>query len=85
MCDKKIATKGDNVRLPLYAFFANKNDSPELLMEAATWWIQSHKLDYFVRGIDLERWLKITCDYIAVGHTTDRTKTYRPYNSKTFV
>tara|TARA_B110001452_G_scaffold232595_1_gene209982 strand:- start:448 stop:606 length:159 start_codon:yes stop_codon:yes gene_type:complete len=36
VCDKKIASKGDNVGLSFYAFFANKNDDPELLMEAAT-------------------------------------------------
>jgi len=36
VCDKKIANKGDNVGLSFYAFFANKNDNPELLMEAAT-------------------------------------------------
>ena len=40
--------KGDKVGLSFYAFFANKNDNPDLLMEAATWWIQVHKLDHFV-------------------------------------
>ncbi|MDD8058328.1 DUF6500 family protein [Shewanella metallivivens] len=50
VCDKKIAVKGDNVGLSFYAFFKNKNDNPELLMEAATWWIQTHKLDHFVKA-----------------------------------
>jgi hypothetical protein len=50
VCDKKIASKGDDVGLSFYAFFANKNDTPELLMEAATWWIQTHKLDHFVKA-----------------------------------
>lgn len=50
VCEKKIATKGDNVGLSFYAFFANKNDNPVLLMEAATWWIQTHKLDHFVKA-----------------------------------
>ncbi|WP_284215902.1 DUF6500 family protein [Agaribacter marinus] len=50
VCDKKIATKGENVGLSFYAFFKNKNDNPELLMEAATWWIQMHKLDHFVKA-----------------------------------
>ncbi len=50
VCDKKIASKGDGVGLSFYAFFANKNDTPELLMEAATWWIQTHKLDHFVKA-----------------------------------
>jgi len=49
-CDKKIAAKGENVGLSFYAFFANKNDDPELLMEAATWWIHTHKLDHFVKA-----------------------------------
>lgn len=50
VCNKKIASKGDNVGLSFYAFFANKNDNPELLMEAATWWIQTHQLDHFVKA-----------------------------------
>ncbi|MBH0026438.1 MULTISPECIES: DUF6500 family protein [unclassified Pseudoalteromonas] len=50
VCDKKIASKGENVGLSFYAFFANKNDNPELLMEAATWWIHIHKLDHFVKA-----------------------------------
>ena len=47
VCDKKIASKGELVGLSFYAFFVNKNDDPELLMEAATWWIQTHQLDHF--------------------------------------
>ena len=50
VCDEKIKKKGENVGLSFYAFFANKNDNPELLMEAATWWIQTHKLDHFVKA-----------------------------------
>lgn len=50
VCDTKINQKGDNVGLSFYAFFANKNDNPELLMEAATWWIKTHKLDHFVKA-----------------------------------
>jgi len=34
VCDTKIAQKGEGVGLSFYAFFANKNDNPELLMEA---------------------------------------------------
>jgi Family of unknown function (DUF6500) len=33
-----------------YAFFANKNDDPELLMEAARWWIETHRLDHFEKA-----------------------------------
>jgi len=50
VCDKKIKAKGENVGVSFYAFFANKNDDPELLMEAATWWIQTHQLDHFVKA-----------------------------------
>jgi|TARA_R110002111_G_scaffold141728_1_gene207694 hypothetical protein len=50
VCDKKIATKGPNVGLSFYAFFANKNNDPELLMEAATWWIETHRLDHFEKA-----------------------------------
>ncbi|NAW65056.1 DUF6500 family protein [Photobacterium halotolerans] len=50
ICHKKIAQKGDNVGVSFYAFFANKNDNPELLMEAATWWIQTHQLDHFEKA-----------------------------------
>ena len=48
--DEKIAKKGSNVGLSFYAFFANKNDDPALLMEAATWWIQTHRLDHFEKA-----------------------------------
>ncbi|MHC0522700.1 DUF6500 family protein, partial [Vibrio harveyi] len=50
VCKKKIEQKGDNVGVSFYAFFANKNDNPELLMEAATWWIQIHQLDHFEKA-----------------------------------
>ncbi|MFT6896670.1 MAG: hypothetical protein ACJA13_001073 [Paraglaciecola sp.] len=54
VCNKKIDTKGDNVGLSFYAFFANKNDDPELLMEVATWWIQTHQLDHFVKAYKIK-------------------------------
>ena len=50
VCDKKISAKGEGVGLSFYAFFANKNDDPALLMEAATWWIQTHALDHFEKA-----------------------------------
>ncbi|AZG74943.1 DUF6500 family protein [Shewanella livingstonensis] len=55
VCDKKIAAKGDKVGLSFYAFFANKNDNPELLMEAATWWIETHQLDHFVKAYTIKQ------------------------------
>lgn len=51
VCDAKIAAKGSDVGLSFYAFFANRNDNPELLMEAATWWIKTHKLDHFEKAV----------------------------------
>lgn len=52
-CDAKIAQKGEGVGLSFYAFFANKNDDPEVLMEAATWWIQTHALDHFEKAVKI--------------------------------
>ncbi|MBO6898817.1 MAG: hypothetical protein JJ868_15695 [Shimia sp.] len=51
ICNDKIAKKGETVDLSFYAFFANKNDDPDLLMEAATWWIQTHELDHFEKAV----------------------------------
>ena len=50
VCHKKIAQKGDGVGVSFYAFFANKNDDPDSLMKAATWWIQTHQLDHFEKA-----------------------------------
>ncbi|KFX22213.1 DUF6500 family protein [Pectobacterium betavasculorum] len=50
VCEAKIAAKGDNVGVSFYAFFANKNDDPELLMEVAQWWIIEMKLDHFEKA-----------------------------------
>ena len=54
VCDKKIAAKGDNVGVSFYAFFANKNDDPERLMEAARWWIETHQLDHFEKATKIK-------------------------------
>ncbi|EHZ2783823.1 DUF6500 family protein [Vibrio parahaemolyticus] len=53
VCTKKIKQKGENVGVSFYAFFKNKNDDPELLMEAATWWIQTHQLNHFEKAIKI--------------------------------
>lgn len=53
ICDAKIAKKGDSVGLSFYAFFANKNDDPDLLMEAAEWWIKTHQLDHFEKAVKI--------------------------------
>lgn len=54
VCDKKIAAKGRDVGLSFYAFFANKNDDPALLMEAAQWWIIAHRLDHFEKAVKIK-------------------------------
>lgn len=58
VCDKKIAVKGENVGLSFYAFFANKNDDPKLLLEAATWWIKTHELDHFEKAVKIKSMVK---------------------------
>jgi len=59
VCDKKIAAKGESVGVSFYAFFKNKNDNPELLMEAATWWIKTHKLNHFEKATKIKRLVQI--------------------------
>jgi hypothetical protein len=55
VCNLKIEQKGTNVGLSFYAFFANKNDDPELLMEAAEWWIKTHQLDHFEKATKIKK------------------------------
>ena len=58
VCDEKIAKKGDNVGLSFYAFFANKNDNPKLLMDVAEWWILKHKLDHFEKAVKIKKMMQ---------------------------
>ena len=58
VCNEKIAKSGTDVGLSFYAFFKNKNDNPELLMEAATWWIQTHKLDHFEKAVKIKHMIE---------------------------
>jgi hypothetical protein len=55
VCNQKIQQKGENVGLSFYAFFANKNDNPELLLEVATWWIMTQKLDHFEKALKIKK------------------------------
>ncbi|MEP1035467.1 DUF6500 family protein [Ekhidna sp.] len=55
VCNEKIAAKGENVGLSFYAFFANKNDNPKLLMEVAEWWILKNKLDHFEKAVKIRK------------------------------
>ena len=54
ICDEKIAKKGEKVGLSFYAFFANKNENPKLLMEVATWWIETHELNHFEKAVKIK-------------------------------
>jgi hypothetical protein len=58
VCDRKISEKGPNVGLSFYAFFANRNDDPELLMEAAEWWIRAHRLDHFEKATKISEMVR---------------------------
>ena len=55
VCTDKIARKGEGVGLSFYAFFANRNDDTDLLMEAAEWWIKTHKLDHFEKATKIRK------------------------------
>jgi hypothetical protein len=55
VCDDKIAKKGENVGLSFYAFFKNKNNNTKQLMEVATWWIETHKLDHFEKAVKIKK------------------------------
>jgi hypothetical protein len=59
VCNKKITQKGEDVGLSFYAFFANKNDNPELLMEVAHWWIMEHKLNHFEKALKIKNMMLI--------------------------
>ncbi|MGG6230397.1 DUF6500 family protein [Tenacibaculum sp. SDUM215027] len=58
ICEEKIAEKGENVGLSFYAFFKNKNDNPKVLMEVATWWIQTHQLDHFEKAVKIKQMIQ---------------------------
>jgi hypothetical protein len=59
VCEAKIAQKGSGVGLSFYAFFANKNDDPEALMEAAEWWIRTHQLDHFEKAVKVRSMIEM--------------------------
>jgi hypothetical protein len=45
--------------LSFYAFFKNKNDNPELLMEMATWWIETHQLNHFEKAVKIKNMVEL--------------------------
>ena len=61
ICDEKILKKGETVGLSFYAFFANKNDDPETLMQVAEWWIKTHQLDHFEKAIKIKKMIEDEC------------------------
>jgi hypothetical protein len=54
VCTSKTEAKGTNVGFSFYAFFENKNTNPKLLMEAAEWWIKTHKLNHFEKATKIK-------------------------------
>ena len=58
VCNRKIEQKGAGVGLSFYAFFENKNSDPDLLLEVATWWIKTHKLDHFEKAVKIKKMLQ---------------------------
>ena len=54
VCDEKIAKKGVNVGLSFCVFFKNKNDNLALLLQVATWWIETHKLYHFEKALKIK-------------------------------
>ncbi|RJE70651.1 DUF6500 family protein [Reichenbachiella sp. MSK19-1] len=58
VCEEKIEKKGEKVGLSFYAFFANKNDNPQLLLEVATWWIKTHQLDHFEKAVKIRNMVR---------------------------
>ncbi|MEO5984439.1 MAG: DUF6500 family protein [Ferruginibacter sp.] len=43
----------DNVGLSFYAYFANRNDDPALLMSVARCWIGEQRLDHFEKAVNI--------------------------------
>ncbi len=58
VCNEKTEKKGPDVGLSFYAFFENKNNNPELLMEVAEWWIMTHKLDHFEKAVKIRKMIE---------------------------
>jgi hypothetical protein len=58
VCTDKIGKKGEGVGLSFYAFFSNRNDDPDLLMEAAEWWIKTHALNHFEKAAKIREMIK---------------------------
>lgn len=58
VCEDKMKQKGPSVGLSFYAFFENKNNDPKRLMDVATWWIRTHKLNHFEKALKIKKMIK---------------------------
>jgi hypothetical protein len=58
VCSDKIANTRAHVGLSFYAFFANKKDQPQLLMQAAQWWTQTQQLEHFEKAVKIKGMLE---------------------------
>ncbi len=58
VCNRKIRKSGEGVGLSFYAFFSNKNGDPELLLNAAVWWIGAHQLDHFEKAVEIRNMIE---------------------------
>lgn len=58
VCEQKIEQKGSGVGVSFYAFFKNRNDQQDVLMEAAQWWIETHKLNHFEKALKIRDMVK---------------------------
>ena len=54
-CTSKITAKGAHVGLSFDAFFHNRNDDPELLIEAAVWENKTNRLDHFEKAAKVKK------------------------------
>ncbi|ETI62289.1 glutathione transferase [Marinomonas profundimaris] len=79
VCLEKIKQKGDAVQVSFYAFFANKNDDPVLLMNVARWWIEKHQLNHFEKATKIYAMVKSI-----EGEPLGKTTAYKGFNHLTF-
>ena len=77
VCDQKISKRGDGVGLSFYAFFKNKNDQPDVLMEAARWWIETHQLDHFEKALKIKSLVKSGLSSLACSSSYDGEKAWK--------
>ncbi|WP_338133048.1 DUF6500 family protein [Phaeobacter inhibens] len=55
---REDSKKGRKCGAVLLCLFANRNDDPVQLMEAAEWWIKRHQLDHFEKAVKIREMVK---------------------------